>query len=103
MADTDIGSCTEISGHIQFYEACLMHTQAPERGCHVCFSVRAQPARRRPEIWSRIGLCVCLHFRTDVHLQSSSKNTPHARCLLLEDRLYFHELFLSLALDPVIW
>ena len=45
---------------------------------------------------------VGLQFHPDVHLLSSSKNTQHAHSLLLGGHLYFHELFISLAPDPVI-
>lgn len=45
---------------------------------------------------------VGLQSHPDVHLQLSSINTPHARSPLLGGHLYFHELFISLALDPVI-
>lgn len=43
-----------------------------------------------------------LPFHPDEHLQLSAINTPRARSPLLGGHFYSHELFISLALNPVI-
>lgn len=60
------------------------------------------PVLNQFDVYRHICFCTTRHFHPEVCLNLSSVNIPHSHSPLLEDHFYFCELFISLALDPVI-
>lgn len=81
-----------------------MCTTSERRGCMPAYDQKKKKEKRKqPTLQrSRGGCFSCWSTVSDVHLYLGSINTMHTDSLLFGSHLYFHVLFISLALNLVI-